>query len=142
MFHVRYILSKDFHIELYKIIKQNSNTKNNIFSFLEQANTTEAKEHLVKLEVMRNEINSTLNIWDKYYTQLDKDYYRIFDLIENAIIILSKKEALFSCLEEIASRNEFNLKELATPITNYKRQGNAHTPEKGLLFIYQPLPPS
>ena len=46
--YVRYLLSKDLHIELYKIIKDNGSTVDNIFKLLRKNNTPEAELHMTK----------------------------------------------------------------------------------------------
>jgi len=121
MFYLRYLLIKDLHIELYKIIKDNSNNSDNIFKLLKAFNSNKAKLHLRKLNDFSTEIKSLTNIRDKFYAHLDpdynefitnfkiEDYYKIFVLIEEAIKILGKESELIKILNKIPSRDEFEL---------------------------------
>ena len=41
LFHLRYLAMKDFHIELYKILKQTKNNQDNIFTLLENVSESD-----------------------------------------------------------------------------------------------------
>ena len=123
LYYFRYLLLKDLHIELYKIIKDsNRSTKDNIFILLKNHNSQLSKKHLIKLNEFSKEIDSITDARDKFYAHLDQNYkdflssfavesyYNIFELIEEAIIILGKKNELKEILKEIPSRDEFELK--------------------------------
>jgi hypothetical protein len=123
LYYFRYLLMKDLHIELYKIIKDSSrSSKDNIFILLKNHNSQQSKKHLSKLNEFSIEINSITDARDKFYAHLDPDYkdfissfklesyYNVFELIEEAIIILGKKNELKEILKEIPSRDEFELK--------------------------------
>ena len=120
--YVRYLLSKDLHIELYKIIKDNGSTVDNIFKLLRKNNTPEAELHLTKLKDFKNELKALTDPRDKFYAHLDANYkeflvqfkvdiyYNVFELIEQAIIILGKEKELLAMLKTIPSRDDFELK--------------------------------
>lgn len=120
--YVRYLLSKDLHIELYKIIKDSNTSFDNIFKLLRNNNTPEAKLHLIKLKEFEHELKSLTDPRDKFYAHLDADYkkflkrfkvdiyWRVFELIEQAIIILGKEKELLALLKTIPSRDNFELK--------------------------------
>lgn len=119
--HTRYLLCKDFHIELSKILKETWTTADNIFKFLKEANTTVSKVALSKLEEIEETILVITNARDKFYAHLDEDYidflgnfkasdyHQTFYLIEQAIIVLGKENELKEILAEIPSRNDFVL---------------------------------
>ena len=101
LYHCRYLLLKDLHIELYKIIKDKESTsRDNIFKLLRNKNNEQAKLLLESLDNFKAELNSLTNIRDKFYAHLDEnykdfldsfsieDYYKTFEFIESAIIIL------------------------------------------------------
>ncbi len=122
LFYLRYLLSKDMHIELYKIIRNSKNTTDNIYKLLRNLNTVEAISYLKKLDSFEIKIKSLNDLRDKFYAHLDADYkdfitnfkvddyYKIFELIEEAIIILGKKSELLAILETIPSRDEFEIR--------------------------------
>lgn len=121
LYYTRYLFLKDIYIELYKIIKKSNSSKDNIFKLLENHNTEESKLHLEKLNDFENELKYLTNTRDKFYAHLDpnyaeivkgfkiKDYYKTFELIEQAIFILGKENQLLELLSTIPSRDEFDL---------------------------------
>lgn len=123
LYHCRYLLLKDLHIELYKIIKDKESTsRDNIFKLLRNKNNEQAMLLLESLDNFKAELNSLTNIRDKFYAHLDenykdfldsfriKDYYKTFEFIESAIIILGKEKELLESLKFIPSRDEFKIK--------------------------------
>ena len=122
LFHCRYLLLKDLHIELYKIIKnKNSTSRDNIFKLLKQCDNDRAKELLIEINDFQNEFDEITKTRDKFYAHLDENYeefsgsfeienyYRTFEYIESAIIILGKEKELKKVLESLPSRNDFKL---------------------------------
>ncbi|MDP2386829.1 MAG: hypothetical protein Q8M29_10690 [Bacteroidota bacterium] len=125
--HFRFLSFKDFHIELYKILKDSRNNQDNIFRLLRDIpNTDERKNNtdkrLAELTEHLEFINKLLDTRDKYYAHLDKDYekhikegrtvndiYYLFQCVEQAIIALTSLEYLTSHLDKIPSRDEFTL---------------------------------
>ena len=120
--YARYLFSKDIHIELYKIIKDSESTVDNIFKLLKSYISPEAISHLSKLKEFESELKAITDPRDKFYAHLDSDYkkflvsfkvdiyYNVFELIEQAIIILGKEKELKDLLKTIPSRDEFVLK--------------------------------
>lgn len=122
LYHCRYLLLKDLHIELYKIIKDKESTsRDNIFKLLTNKNTEESKILLENLNDFKTELNLLTNIRDKFYAHLDENYedflksfrienyYKTFEFIESAIIILGKDKELLESLKLIPSRDEFKI---------------------------------
>ncbi len=122
LYHCRYLLLKDLHIELYKIIKDKESTsRDNIFKLLRNKNNEEARLLLENLDNFKAELNSLTNIRDKFYAHLDENYkdfldsftienyYKTFEFIESAIIILGKEKELLESLKLIPSRDEFKI---------------------------------
>ena len=122
LFYLRYLIFKDVHIELYKIIKDNKSTsRDNIFELLRKCNSEDSDNLLIELNKFKNKLNYLTNIRDKFYAHLDKDYtnivksfevenyYRTFEFIESTIIILGKEKELIKILKTIPSRDEFEL---------------------------------
>lgn len=121
LFHARYLLLKDLHIELYKIIKDTSNNKDNIFKILRAHDSKLSITLLAKLKNFSENLKTLTDTRDKAYAHLDpefenflgkyevENYYEIFRLIEEAIIILGYKSELLELLKTIPSRNEFHL---------------------------------
>lgn len=122
LFHCRFLLLKDLHIELYKIIKDSSNTVDNIFKLLRKNGSQKALELIAQLNEFKTELKSLTDTRDKFYAHLDEDYkdylssfkiqdyYQTFVLIESAIITLGKERELKELLQDIPSRDEFELK--------------------------------
>lgn len=122
LYYLRYLLLKDLHIELSKIIKFSRNTGDSIFQLLKNHNSVESRNHLLKLEDFNTQIKSITDTRDKFYAHLDhdyknflssfevEDYYKIFELIEESIIIMGKEKELKETLKSIPSRDEFELK--------------------------------
>jgi hypothetical protein len=122
LFHCRYLLLKDLHIELYKIIRKKDRTSpDNIFKLLKECNSESAQSLLVELNNFQDKLDSLTGTRDKFYAHLDDDYldyiksfkiddyYKTFEFIESAIIILGKKTELYDALKLIPSRDEFTL---------------------------------
>lgn len=126
--YLRYLAFKDFHIEVYKIIKNSSNTKDNIFSLLKMYLIkrpdleSEIQSCLKSFENLQSEIKKMTDVRDKFYAHLDPNYKEYIETksglveynktliaIETAIIMLTSKESFQKVLDEIPSRNEFNL---------------------------------
>jgi len=84
--HCRYLLFKDLHIELYKILKESKNNQDNVFSQLGGIHENDSRKinadiHLTTLKEQSSFINQIINLRDKYYSHLDKGYE---DYIKNA----------------------------------------------------------
>jgi hypothetical protein len=122
LFYCRYLLLKDLHIELYKIIKNKNNTSHdNIFKLLKECNSEHAQNLLIELTDFQKELDSLTDTRDKFYAHLDENYkdfldsfeienyYKTFELIESAIIILGKEKELKELLKSIPSRDDFEL---------------------------------
>lgn len=122
LFYCRFLLLKDLHIELYKIIKDSRNTVDNIFKLLRAEDSQQARDLIDELSNIKSEIKSLTDTRDKFYAHLDEDYqkylssfnvnsyYKIFELIESTIITLGKEKELMELLKDIPSRDEFELK--------------------------------
>lgn len=127
-FHLRYLAMKDYHIELYKVLKENHNNKDNVFLLLSKKvrsnpkNKADVEFSLTELKNSNEIIESICNIRDKFYAHLDKDYHNyaskksyptdihnIFVLIEKAIITLTSTERIQLELSTINSREDFKL---------------------------------
>lgn len=119
LLHCRYLLCKDYHIELYKILKDGKGTTDNIFKYLRLKNNESALKQLADLENHKEVFKSIIEARDKFYAHLDKDYesfigsfyikdyYHTFSLIEQSIIVLGKEAELKVILDLIPSRDEF-----------------------------------
>lgn len=125
--HLRFLAMKDYHIELYKVLKKSPSNKDNLFLLLEKRLLSNPKNNN-QVEVVLNNLNDYsevieehCNVRDKYYAHLDKDYakyignkryvsetHHLFHLIEMAIIELTSTEVLQSLLNTIDSRNDYN----------------------------------
>lgn len=128
LFYLRYLAFKDYHIEVYKILKNTSNNKDNVFNLL----NTFLKERpdlekeitacLKKFEDLKSEIKKMTDVRDKFYAHLDSDYEKYifnnsgleeynktFIAIETAIILLTSKERFQKLLDETPFRYDFNL---------------------------------
>jgi hypothetical protein len=122
LFHCRFLLLKDLHIELYKIIKDSGNTVDNIFKLLKENGSQKALDLITQLNEFKTELKSLTDTRDKFYAHLDEDYkdylssikiqdyYQTFVLIEAAIITLGKEKELKELLQDIPSRDDFELK--------------------------------
>lgn len=126
LFHLRFLSMKDFHIELYKILKKSKNNKDNIFNLLEQlkqkkTKTSKVEKVLSKLIEHESTIKTILDTRDKFYAHLDEDYRDylttmnveeilfIFIEIEKGIMLLTSKQTLVNRLNDLPSRNDFEL---------------------------------
>lgn len=126
--HLRYLAMKDYHIELYKILKESSKNKDNIFILIEKRirsnpkNKADVELALTELKNSNDIVGDICNVRDKFYAHLDKDYlkyiskksyvkdtHNIFVLIEKAIIVLTSIERLNSELNKIESREDYAL---------------------------------
>lgn len=125
--HFRFLSFKDFHIELYKVLKDSRNNHDNIFKLLREIPDNDprkinADKRLADLIEHSDFITILLNKRDKYYAHLDQDYvnyinkngtvndiYYLFQCIEQAIIALTSLEYILSHLDKIPSRDEFIL---------------------------------
>ncbi len=78
--HLRFLAFKDFHIEIYKIIKKSKNNKDNIFNILEEfilirSDLKKDLENiLAELSDIKDDIDKITNIRDKFYAHLDSDH--------------------------------------------------------------------
>jgi ADP-heptose:LPS heptosyltransferase len=128
LFHLRFLAMKDYHIELYKVLRESSNNKDNVFLLLSKKfrsnpkNKADVELALTKLINSKEKVEDICNVRDKFYAHLDKDYlkytskksypsdvHNIFVLIENAIIVLTSFERLNSELNKIESREDYSL---------------------------------
>lgn len=128
LFHLCYLALKNFYIEIYKILKQSRNTKDNIFLLLEDfASANQSKQSIVveNLQLLENNrvtIDKLCATRDKYYAHLDEDYetyekrgiplhdiLNCFIAIETAIITLTSLETIQFYLDEIPSKDELKL---------------------------------
>lgn len=120
--YLRYLALKDYHIEMAKVIKKSSNTKDNIFLILKKYSThrpdlkKQIDEHLKILDALKLDIKKIIDLRDKFYAHLDADclnyggqggldhYNNIFIAVENAIITLTSKMAFQTLCDKIPSR--------------------------------------
>lgn len=127
-FHLRFLAMKDYHIELYKVLKESPNNKDNIFLLLSKRirsnpkNKSEVETAIKELIAESTIIADHCNIRDKFYAHLDKNYEdftskksyvtdtgNLFYLVEKAIIALTSDERLKDELAKIESRNDYFL---------------------------------
>lgn len=125
--HLRFLAMKDYHIELYKVLKKSNFNKDNLFLLLEKRlrsnpkNKNQVEVALYNLNDYSEVIDAHCNVRDKYYAHLDKDYkkyiennryvsetHHLFHLIEKGIIELTSLEVLQSQLKMIESRKDYN----------------------------------
>lgn len=130
LFHLRYVVMKDYHIEYYKMFKVSYNKDNNrdnifrLLSFYLELNPIKEKAVslvLKKLHSCSEVIKRALDVRDKFYAHLDYDYksyngtFKFHDFedslvaLEGAIILLVSKKKFKQVLSEIPSRNDFKL---------------------------------
>ena len=126
--HLRYLAFKDFHIEMYKIIKDSSRNSDNIFSLLKKRQTQDTSKYEIIDknigELIKNTtaINLICDTRDKFYAHLDKNHesyngirlsvpmaLNCFIAVENAIMTLTSREILQSHLDNIPSRDDLHL---------------------------------
>lgn len=108
------------------MLKESKNNKDNIFYLLkEKRNKSESDDLNTALndgDELKDEIKSVLDLRDKFYAHLDKDYsaflgerfkvekyYDIFSFIEKSISAIGHEKDLQKTLELIPSRDEFHL---------------------------------
>lgn len=127
LFHLRYVVMKDYHIEYYKMYKQSPNNGDNIFRLLSvylELNPTKEKVVSLALEKLNScseVIKRALDVRDKFYAHLDYDYksyngtFKFQDIedslvaLEGAIVLLVSKKKFKQLLLQIPSRNDFKL---------------------------------
>lgn len=128
LFHLRYLAMKDYHIELYKVLKNSTNNKDNIYNLLEKrikSNPKNISELEIVLKKLRDEevvIKDLCDIRDKFYAHLDKNFEKyllnknklektqyLFSIIEEIIILLTSYEELMLNLRTIESREDYFL---------------------------------
>lgn len=126
--HLRYVAMKDYHIELYKVLKNTLNNKDNINILLEKRfrsnpkNKSEVEKALQAINSETTIINAHCEIRDKFYAHLDKGYENytskksyvvdtgnLFHIIEMCIIALTSEEQLKKELEKINSRDDYRI---------------------------------
>jgi hypothetical protein len=128
LFHLRYLALKDFHIEIYKILKESRNSTDNIFYLLKDLMKNDpikkfdVEINLLKLKDINQTIKDLCDLRDKYYAHTDEDYESYlsvkvslpsillcFIAIEKSIITLTSIEVIQDLLDKIPSRNDFRL---------------------------------
>ncbi len=94
LYNLRFLAMKDYHIELYKVLKNSKNNGDNIFLLLQNRIKSNPKNK-AELEIALQELNeensiitSTCDIRDKFYAHLDKNYEKI--LLKKAMSLKSK----------------------------------------------------
>ena len=126
--HLRYLAMKDYHIELYKVLKNTPNNKDNIYTLLEKRlrsnpkNKTEVEKALQAMNSEKAIVTDLCDIRDKFYAHLDKDYEKytskkqyvldtckLFYIIEMGLIALTSEEELKKELAKIDSRYDYVL---------------------------------
>jgi len=124
--HLRFLAMKDYHIELYKVLKNTQNNKDNVNTLLERRvrsnpkNKLEVEKALQDLNSEITTVNNHCEIRDKYFAHLDKNYenftskksyvsetHNLFHIIEMGIIALTSEEQLKKELAKIESREEY-----------------------------------
>jgi hypothetical protein len=127
-FYLRYLAMKDYHIELYKVLKKSKRNNDNIFYLLEKRiksnskNKEDVASALNELNGFSTTIQDICDIRDKFYAHLDKDYQdftskksypveiqKLLAIIEKAIISLTSLERLNEELGRIDSREDYSL---------------------------------
>ena len=80
LFHLRYLAMKDYHIELYKVLKNSSSNKDNIYILLEKRIKSNPK-NLSDLEIVYKKlkdeelvVKDLCDIRDKFYAHLDNNF--------------------------------------------------------------------
>ena len=126
--HLRYLAMKDYHIELYKVLKNTTNNKDNVYTLLEKrvrSNPKNKSEVEIALQMLNTEMAIVIDhcdIRDKFYAHLDKDYlkytskksyvkdtHNLFHIVEMGIIALTSEEQLKKQLAKIDSRNDYDI---------------------------------
>lgn len=128
LFHLRFLAMKDYHIELYKVLKNSQSNKDNIYTLLERRIKSNPK-NLSDLEIVYKKlkdeelvVKDLCDIRDKFYAHLDKNFEKyltqknklentqyLFSIIEEIIILLTSYEELILNLNEIESRDDLFL---------------------------------
>lgn len=128
LFHLRFLAMKDYHIELYKVLKETPNNKDNIFLLLSKKirsnprNKADVELAITELKNSNEIVEDICNVRDKFYAHLDKDYlkytskksyvkdtHNLFVAVEKAIIALTSLEQLMAELDKIDSREDYSL---------------------------------
>ena len=128
LFHFRYLALKDFHIEIYKVLKESKFASHNIFKLLretainDKSRQNNVELNLAELESCKTTINDLCDIRDKFYAHLDKDFEKFlitstkladilkcFIAVEKSIITITSLDILQSYLDKIPSRDDLNL---------------------------------
>jgi calcineurin-like phosphoesterase family protein len=126
--HLRYLAMKDYHIELYKVLKNTLNNKDNVYALLEKRlrsnpkNKTEVEKVLQAFNSEKAIVIDLCDIRDKFYAHLDKDYEKytskkqyvvdirnVFHIVEMGIIALTSEEELKKELAKIESRDDYRI---------------------------------
>jgi hypothetical protein len=126
--HLRYLAMKDYHIELYKVLKNTLNNKDNVYALLEKRlrsnpkNKTEVEKALQAFNSEKAIVIDLCVIRDKFYAHLDKDYEKytskkqyvvdirnVFHIVEMGIIALTSEEELKKELAKIESRDDYRI---------------------------------
>ena len=126
LFHLRFLAMKDYHIELYKVLKKTQNNKENIYNLLEKRirsnpkNKSELEKALQLLNAEMAIVNDHCDIRDKFYAHLDKDYENytskksyvndtsnLFHIVEIGIIALTSEEQLKNGMAKIDSSDDY-----------------------------------
>ena len=113
LFHLRFLAMKDLHIELYKILRKSKNNQDNIFYLLADEIRKKPNEgEGVAAKLIEEKLNKSKLLTDavcvardKFYAHLDeefekyiqkksyaKDLQHLFDLIEEAIMVLTSPD--------------------------------------------------
>ena len=125
---LRYLALKDFHIEIYKVLKESKFDSDSVYKLLrETAEKDNSKQNdvelsLAELESCKATIKELCDIRDKFYAHLDKDFekylitetkltdiLKCFMAVEKSIITITSTAVLQSYLNEIPSRDDLNL---------------------------------
>lgn len=129
--YFRYLAMKDYHIELYKVLKNTPNNKDNVYILLKKRIRSNPKNKSA-LEIAHQLLNNEMaivkdhcDIRDKFYAHLDRDYERymskksylidtsnLFHIVEMVIIALTSEEELKKELAKIDSRNDYRISAL------------------------------
>jgi hypothetical protein len=117
--HLRFLAYKDFHIEIYKIIKKSKRNKDNIFNILEEFVVIrpdlkkDIENTLAELENIKEDIDRITNIRDKFYAHLDPDHLdyggqgtlnhheKVLFIISKAVTIITSEKEHQALLDKV-----------------------------------------